>query len=206
MQGVHDLGGLEGVGPVSVEADEPVFHSDWERRTLGMAFATFPLRLNRASGQFRHSIERMDPGHYLTSSYYEHWLTGLATRLVEKGVVTAAELSSAAGGEFPLSRPVAAPEARSGPDAGEARFKVGDAVRVRLVSTRGHSRCPQYVQGRAGTVVRVDGVFALPDVDAHLPDGAAAPKEATYCVRFDGLFDSTDPVHVDLWESYLDEA
>lgn len=185
MQGIHDLGGLEGLGPVLVEADEPVFHSDWERRVLGMAFATFPLRLNKA-GQFRHSIERMDPGHYLTSPYYEHWLTGLATRLVENSVLTAEELADAAGGAFPLSRPVVGPDVEPDLSDWTPAFEVGAVVRVGRVTSRGHTRCPAYVQGCVGTVVRVN--------------------PTSYCVRFEGLFDGADPIHVDLWESYLDGA
>lgn len=190
MQGIHDLGGLEGFGRVEVEPDEPVFHHDWERRTLGLAFAAFVLRLNRDTGQFRHSIERMDAVHYLTSSYYEHWLTGLATRLVEKGHVTVEELEDKAGGRFPLSRPVAGPDGEDDrSELAEPRFNVCDTVRVRFVTSRGHTRCPGYVQGRVGAVVRVD--------------------PASYCVRFDGVFGdgpTSDPVHVDLWESYVQPA
>ena len=34
MDGVHDLGGMDNFGPVRPEADEPVFHADWEARAL----------------------------------------------------------------------------------------------------------------------------------------------------------------------------
>ena len=76
MNGIHDLGGMHGMGPIRPEANEPVFHEDWERRVFGVMIATF------AGGQFnvdefRHAIERMDPAHYLESSYYEHWGTNL---------------------------------------------------------------------------------------------------------------------------------
>jgi hypothetical protein len=50
-----------------------------------------------SGGEFRHSIERMDPGHYLTSAYYEHWLTAAATLAVEHGLVTRSELEARAG-------------------------------------------------------------------------------------------------------------
>ena len=131
MDGIHDLGGLEGFGPVEVEPDEPVFHEDWERRTFRISAAAGSA-LRYSGGAFRHSIERMDPGHYLTSSYYEHWLTGISTLIVEAGLVSAEELDRRAGGRFPLSRPdrgtvPASPE----PDRTDARFAVGDRVRVR---------------------------------------------------------------------------
>ena len=104
MDGIHDLGGLEGFGPVEIEPDEPVFHEDWERRTFRISRAA-GHGLRYSGGAFRHSIERMDPGHYLTSSYYEHWLTGISTLIVEAGLVTAEELDRRAGGRFPLSLP-----------------------------------------------------------------------------------------------------
>ena len=104
MDGIHDLGGVEGFGPVEVERDEPVFHADWERRAFRVNLAIL-MALQPSGGAFRHSIERMDPAHYLTSSYYEHWLTGVSTLLVEAGRVSSDELDRRAGGRFPLSRP-----------------------------------------------------------------------------------------------------
>src|SRR5438876_808099 len=104
MDGVHDLGGVEGFGPVEPEPDEPVFHADWERRAFRINLAAL-LALRPSGGAFRHSIERMDPAHYLTSSYYEHWLTGMSTLIVEAGLVSSEELDRRAGGRFPLSRP-----------------------------------------------------------------------------------------------------
>src|SRR5437868_2107765 len=102
---------MQGFGPVEVEPDEPVFHEPWERRMFGLASAVFASGLANG-GEFRHSIERMDPAHYLGSSYYEHWLTGIATLVVEKGVVSRDEL-----GSFPLSRRAAAVHvADPGPD------------------------------------------------------------------------------------------
>ena len=93
MNGIHDLGGVHGLGPIEREKNEPVFHHDWERRVFGMMIATF------AGGQFnvdefRHAIERMNPAEYLQSSYYEHWLHAVETLLIEKGVIGRAELEA----------------------------------------------------------------------------------------------------------------
>jgi nitrile hydratase len=93
MNGIHDLGGMHGMGPIDPEPDEPVFHDEWQRRMFGMFIAAF------AGGQFnvdefRHAIERMGAAHYLESTYYEHWLAALETLLVEKGVLTADELAT----------------------------------------------------------------------------------------------------------------
>ena len=206
VDGIHDLGGMQGFGAVGHSPAEPVFHHEWEAvaRALMMVVGR---AVEVSGGEFRHSIERMEPGHYLTSSYYEHWLTAAATLAVEHGLVTRAELEERAGGRFPLSGPVLAPPVvDGGPDVGEARFGVDDRVRVREWHPPGHTRCPGYVRGKGGVVVRVDGTHSVPDVEAH---GAARRREPTYSVRFDAadLWQDGQPgvsVHVDLWDSYLE--
>ena len=203
MDGIHDLGEMEGFGPVDVEPDEPVFHAAWERTAFGLTMASFMSGLSNG-GEFRHSIERMDAAHYLTSRYYEHWFTGTATRYVETGVVPLDELESRAGGSFPLSRPVLCGSAPRGPETRTERtWAVGDRVRVRDVDTRGHTRCPRYVRGRVGIVVRADGPSSLPDVEAHSPERR---MERQYCVAFPARDDDGATVHVDLFESYLEDA
>lgn len=91
MNGVHDLGGMHNIGPIEIERNEPFFHEDWERRAFGVLMATF------GGGTFnldeiRHGIERMPPAEYLTSNYYEHWIHGVETVLIEKGLITQKEL------------------------------------------------------------------------------------------------------------------
>ena len=208
MNGIHDMGGLDGFGRVEVEADEPVFHHPWERAVFGISTALLGRRIANGDA-FRHAIERMDPAHYLTSSYYEHWLTGAATLLVERGVVSAAELESRAGGAFPLAgavRPTDVPEVAP---RGTARFAIGMAVRVRNLHPAGHTRCPRYVRGRRGVIVRLDGRSPLPDVAAH----ADRPcDDHAYGVRFAAreLWGPTaganEAIHVDLWEHWLEPA
>jgi hypothetical protein len=73
MNGVHDLGGMHGLGRVDVEANEPVFHNPWEKTIFGTMVATMGQGMYNLD-EFRHGIEVMNPANYLTSSYYEHWL------------------------------------------------------------------------------------------------------------------------------------
>ena len=40
MNGVHDMGGMHGFGPVSEEPNEPVFHGKWEGRVYAMSRVT----------------------------------------------------------------------------------------------------------------------------------------------------------------------
>ena len=214
MNGIHDLGGMDGFGRVVVEAAEPVFHQPWERRVFGMLATVAFTRLTSAHG-YRHAVERMDPEHYLRAPYYERMMTGLATLLVERGKLDRATLDARVPGGFPLAQP-AHPNATS--DAEELvadtrtseaspRFRVGDTVRVRDVQPRGHTRCPRYVRGHRGVVVRIDRPFTLPDLAAHTDRDH---REPTYGVRFSAteLWSASaatrDAVYVDLWESYLE--
>lgn len=205
MELAHDLGGRCGLGVPEVETDEPIFHAPWERTARALVYAALASHPNPTTSAFRHAIERMHPDHYLTSSYYEHWLTAAATVAVESGVIERSELEAAAGGPFPLSRPSVEPQVAG---TGAERFAVSDRVRVVAADHGGHSRCPGYVRGRVGTVVRVDGRFSLPDVEAH---STRRVDEGTYGVRFAAgdLWDDGDEnafVHVDLWDSYLEPA
>jgi nitrile hydratase len=93
MNGIHDLGGMHGHGPVRPDPDDLAFHHAWERRVFGLFFACF------AAGQFnvdrfRHAIEVMDPAEYLQTSYYEHWLHAVETILAQNGVVSPEELDA----------------------------------------------------------------------------------------------------------------
>jgi nitrile hydratase len=192
-------------GPVVVEPHEPVFHARWEAAAMVLVSVVTPPGGTLSS--FRHTVERMDPAHYLGSPYYEHWLTAAATMAVESGVVSHEELEKRAGGAFPLARPV-----RTGPlddiGTGATRFAVGDEVRVLDRHPLGHTRCPDYLRSRVGTVLRRHGVFRLPDLEAH---GRSGPREGVYTIRFGarevwGDGQAQTGINADLWDSYLEPA
>lgn len=94
MNGIHDLGGMHGLGPVDPETQEPVFHDQWERRMFALLMSTFAGGIYNVD-EFRHAIERMAPAEYLTTSYYEHWLHSLERVMMEKGQFDRAELEAA---------------------------------------------------------------------------------------------------------------
>jgi nitrile hydratase subunit beta len=225
MNGIHDLGGMDGFGPVVPERDEPVFHEQWERDVFATTLATMGPVYNL--DEFRHAIERMGNLHYLQGSYYEHWLASLETILTEKGVISRAELDARVAQlkEDPASVPGPQPRGddqlapaiaaaiRSGAStqravAHPARFAVGDRVVARVTTPRGHTRLPRYVRGKVGTVEIVHGAFVLPDTNAHL---RGEEPEYVYAVRFDAnevwgdrSAGGRSSVYVDLWESYLE--
>src|SRR5450432_1315949 len=134
MDGIHDLGGKQGFGPVRHSPTAQAFHEPWEKRvnalyTLAVKLGVFNM------DEYRHAIERMEPRHYLSAGYYERTLTSLATLCVEKGIVGRAELERRAGGTFPLSLP--AEPGRSN-TAGRQRLRVGDRVTVTTEQVSGH--------------------------------------------------------------------
>lgn len=223
MDGVHDLGGMHGFGPVEREPDEPTFHESWEAAMYAINRAGLGRGLYNLD-EFRHGVERMDPAHYLRSGYYEHWLEGVARVLIEKGVIGREEL--AARTEFFTARPdapaaAAVPAMPSGPPpalkwfaapserpaTALPRFAVGDPVVTRNIHPTGHTRLPRYARGKRGVVHRQHGTHVFPDTNAH---GQGEQPQALYSVRFDARElwgPSAEPnqyVYIDLWEPYLE--
>jgi nitrile hydratase len=204
MDGIHDMGGRQGFGRVHFTEGATAFHDPWEVRANSLYAHAVRLGLFNMD-EYRHAIERMEPRHYLTASYYERSLTSLITLCVEKGVVTREELEGRAGGTIPLSAPSA--QGRGNAKARE-RFNPGDRVRVKLDSVPGHIRMPGYIRGKEGVVVSESPAYPFPDAHAH---GVASENEPTYDVRFrseDLWPGSSEPalVHVGVFQSYLERA
>ena len=204
MDGMHDIGGKQGFGKVRYTLDAKPFHEAWEVRANSLyAFAVRVGIFNM--DEYRHAIERMEPRHYLSASYYERSLTGMLTLCVEKGVLTHEELERRAGGRVPL----AAASAPGRPNvATRERFNVGDRVRVREDYVPGHVRMPAYIRGRTGTVVAESPPYPFPDAHAHALE---SQDEPTYDLRFrsqDLWPNSADSalVHVGVFQSYLERA
>jgi len=213
MNGVHDMGGMDGFGAVVREAEEPVFHADWERRLFGLVILAMPA-VDVNIDEFRHAIERIPPGKYLASSYYERWLAAFEILLVERGIVAREELIAKYDGALEVVREEIASAARTvGPDASNekksprARFGKGDRVRARNINPSGHTRVPRYVRGKRGVIARGWGVFVFPDTNAH---HAGTKPQHCYSVEFEARelwgksAGSRERVLIDLWEDYLE--
>ena len=216
MNGIHDMGGMHGFGPVAPKRDEPVFHSDWEGRALA---------LNRALGyarawnidMSRAAVENLPPDVYLTRPYYEKWALRMERLLIDLELVDADEI--AAGHALRPGRPlprkldaaaVAAALTRGSygrQPAAPARFKVGDRVRTRNINPLTHTRLPRYARGRIGIVDRVHGAHVFPDDNAHF---RGEKPQHLYSVRFSArelwgdAAPPRDAVNIDLWEDYLE--
>jgi nitrile hydratase len=204
MDGMYDLGGRQGFGRVRYTSKASAFHSAWEVRVNSLYSFLVKLGIFNMD-EYRHAIERMEPRHYMTASYYERSLTSLATLCVEKGIVTREELESRAQGTFPLSEPSA--EGRTNALVRQ-RFQPGDRVRVRLDYVPGHVRMPAYIRGKTGVVVSESPAYPFPDARAH---GVESQDEPTYDVRFrseDLWPNSADSalIHVGVFQSYLERV
>ena len=91
MNGVYDLGGRQGFGPVVVPDEEPKFQDEWEREIFGVTMMYLMSGLCPLD-QMRHAIERMEPTEYLSTPYYFHWLRAAETVGIENNIFTAEEL------------------------------------------------------------------------------------------------------------------
>ncbi|WP_411127903.1 nitrile hydratase subunit beta [Streptomyces sp. x-19] len=220
MDGIADMGGTQGWGPVHPpQRDEPVFAEDWQRK----AFALAILSSRAASGgintdAFRHALERLDRAHYLDDGYFGRWLNAGELMLTERAILApgavearARNLSGEHVPEPPVTEPVLphyAPTAEGSLrslDTAPA-FGVGQRVRARNVSVPGHTRLPGYVRGHAGVVEIIQPAHVLPDTNAHF---MGENPQYVYSVLFDshelwGPDAEPFTVTVDVYESYLE--
>src|SRR5688572_33014742 len=121
MNGIHDMGGMQGMGPIEVREDERPFHAEWEARAWGLIRAVGPFCPTRRRN-FRYEHEILPPAKYLQMQYYERFITVLVDRLMAAKLLTQAELDSGrADPAAPRSTPgltpanVVAPPARPRP-------------------------------------------------------------------------------------------
>jgi nitrile hydratase subunit beta len=213
MDGIHDMGGMDGFGPIPIERDEPVFHAKWEGRLYAMnsvmgAWGEWNIDAGRAC------MERLAPVDYLLP-YYQRWQLRMENLLVERGMVTRSELDSGKPEGEPrqplpmeevFERMRAARSARVDEPV-EPKFKVGDAILVRNIHPTGHTRTPRYARGRRGVIDRDHGVFIFPDTHAEFK---GEKPQHLYSVRFTARelwgpdAAETDTVYLDMWDDYLD--
>ena len=72
MNGVHDMGGMDGFGKVEPEPNEPAFHAPWEGARAGDE-ARHGLRGRLAHRHVALRAGTLPPQVYLTASYYQRW-------------------------------------------------------------------------------------------------------------------------------------
>ena len=225
MNGVHDMGGMHGFGPIEIEADEPVFHEPWEGRVYGMV--TGIREEHDVYGPYgsRHYIENIPPARYLASSYYERWMLALEAALLHKGLLTAEELDAKT--RLFQDEPSTQVQQRSNPALADRvreriytpqpfeqqaatppRFAVGDAILVRNIHPAGHTRLPRYVRGKRGTIARIYGAQGFQD-EPTVADGS---PQHVYSVAFEASelwgaeAEPNQSLYIDMWECWMTAA
>ena len=218
MNGVHDMGGMHGFGPVKPEKNEPVFHASWEGRVFAMQRATFFLgfwNLDMA----RASVEKLPPDFYLGASYYQKWQAGLESRLLSYGLVGADELEAghALRPAKPVKRKLDAAEVDQGlqrgtysrPSQAPARYQPGAKVRTKNINPTTHTRLPRYARDRFGVIEAIRGCHVFPD---SVVLGKGEDPQWLYTVVFDGKElwgEQAAPglkVSIEAFEPYLEPA
>lgn len=220
MNGIHDMGGMQDMGSVQCEKNEPVFHAPWESRVFAMFLAAGAWRRWNLDA-FRHTREVLSAIDYLRLSYYEQWFLGLRDLLVRRGLLTGAELESgtSAPGTIRATPPLTADKISPAQLSKRIhadrdvpvppRFKVGQSVRARNINPVGHTRLPRYARGKFGTIHRDHGVFVFPDTNAHF---LGENPQHVYSVGFaarelwGAQAAEKDRVYIDMWDDYLDPA
>jgi nitrile hydratase len=192
VDGVHDLGGLHGFGAIPIERDEPLFHEPWEARVWAMWGVICPT-----VDRFRWTIERMPPPEYLASSYYERWLWAFERLAAEQGLLESDR------------RPPRTPMPSPSEPIWEGRFRLGQRVRVRNVTTAAHTRVPRYLRLHEGVVERVAFAWCGP-TDSAATGRYGDNLQLFYTVAFAGadLFeaDADHTITADLGEGDLEVA
>ena len=220
MNGVHDMGGMQDMGPVQEEKNEPVFHHAWEGRVFAMyraAGAWHKWNIDAA----RYSRELIPPAEYLRMSYYEKWYAGLVDLLTARGLVTRAEIESGrpALGSSKATPPLTAESNsrfrssgrvhKTGCFGGSALPGRPKRVRARNINPVGHTRLPRYARGKLGTIDRDYGVFVFPDTNAQF---LGENPQHVYAVRFSARelwgeqAKPQDTVYISMWDDYLEPA
>ena len=218
MDGVHDLGGIQGFGPIEIEDDHVPSKSDWGVRSFAIQLsASYPGGFS--VDWIRHVAQCIPPAAYLDIEYYDRWYRMVAGVLLDGGWVSLDELKSGKSTAMPSGAgPALQPEAvatimREGmqstrPAQGQEAFSVGDAVMAKFHAPLGPTRLPRYVRGQTGQIEGFRGWHALPDACGLGEDRAEPLYNVSFLAHriWDDVTAPNDKVYLDLWQSYLDPA
>ena len=212
-EALYDMGGVqEWFGPITVEANEPVFHHPWEGRTFGSLMTTMAM-LGVTEEGFRWTTERLPRALYVPG-YWQRWIATIEQIAIDRGVLAPGELDAHLAGEEPkarghvrpglLKRTLTREAVRHGVGSSipavllrlypriedihlhkmaPPRFATGERVTVSARPPDGHTRRPRYSWGKRGTIVGYHFATVLPESSAR---GEHKPSEHFYTVEFEG--------------------
>ena len=216
MDGIHDLGGVEGFGPVRAKEQGAEFRDlkDWEKRMWGLS--SCPIAPGITIDWFRHGIERMVPTDYLTFAYFNKWCANYLMFMLDNGTITIEDVKR---GQVDDPAPPASAKSLADVLAEEAAsdrsferettkapaFAIGDTILTKARMTAGHTRLPRYARQAKGKVTGHHGAHLFPEKGAQ----GIEKSQHLYTVAFPATelwgreANPRDDVMLDLWESYL---
>ena len=205
MNGIHDLGGMDGFTLPERGPNEPSLKYDWEALVFG---ANIALDSPWSLDEMRFTTESMPPDLYISTPYFGRWLWSIEKLVAKYGLATEEELRNPDGpmGAVEDFQPFTRDEIDQ---AIPPKFRVGDDVIVKNEHSTGHTRVPRYVRGRRGTIDRDHGVYDFPDNIAH---GLDPKPQHCYAVMFraselwGARANPRDRIYADLWDDYLEAA
>ena len=219
MDGVHDLGGKQGFGPVDVDEEEVPFHADWEGRMWAIAQCGLG-RNGWTIDWWRHCRELIDPIDYLSRPYFDSWMQAYTAAYIDSNTMTLDEIVNAHS-STPMVEPPAAVNAAQvlkdvqsqatsfeRPLDTPPAFNIGEYISTKQLTTTHHSRLPTYARGKPGIIHAYHGAHIFADAGAQ---GSERP-EHIYSVVFEArdlwpeALHKKDRVFLDLWESYLESV
>lgn len=181
FRAVSDVGGL---ATTPVVRDEYA-NAEWENRIDALMMVIWQKAKLITVDELRRNIEELGSSAYNGLTYYERWMHSITQTLIQRGVITIEELSSALLKQSTSELPA----------QGTAAYSVGAKVRVKKAAPIGHVRTPAYCRGHVGVIERFCGTFYNPEELAY--GRINGQLKRLYRVRF--------PSHA-LWTEYQDGA
>lgn len=215
MDGIHDLGGKQGYGPVDVNEPEEPFYADFEGRMWAISrTAKVP---SITIDWWRHIRENIMPDDYLNRPYFDSWAQTHIASMIDAGIFTFDELINGVSktpkiGQVEtlsldeiLMQNTKMAYRFDHPTDEDANFVVGQTVMTNAKGHAGHTRLPEYARGKLGVIIRYHGAHSFADDSAQ---GVESPQHL-YTVSFaaNELWgedaNPNDSVSLELWESYF---
>jgi nitrile hydratase subunit beta len=210
VSSLHNLGGMQGFGPVWTEPEGTAFYTDAERRVFRLMMGLMAGGWCDTDG-FRAAVEGLPVRTYARECFPVNYFLGMEQQLQERGLIEPGDLEAWLQGVKPAGRPTAPPPIMA--DGGEppepARFTVGDRVRIRADNLEGHNRLPNYLRGQVGTITAECGLSDLPDA---LASRAGRKPQPVYTIEFrarDVWGDSAaegDRLSAEIFQDYIEKA
>jgi nitrile hydratase len=182
MSSLHNLGGMQGFGPVWTVPEGTAFYSDAERRVFRLMMGLMAGGWCDTDG-FRAEVEGLPVQTYARECFPVNYFLGMEKQLQERGLIQPGDLEAWIKGVKPTERPATPPRimANGSEPPAPALFRVGDEVKIRSFDTQGHNRLPNYLRGQTGTITAERGLTDLPDA---LAARAGRKPQPVYTVEF----------------------